>query len=726
MRTPGFKRSDRLAGLLRTPEARIFLAGVIGLFALVLLRGTSGTTATAAPFYITIAIFLIPGLALTYLFLGRRPSFAFRVPLALVLSVGVFGLPALFVLLSNQTFEIYLALCLMFLALSLALLVILALRRNNSPVDEVAAGENDDIRWWMWGPFALIGLVFALISATGNLTYGNDEWVYLGYIRDFLAPGNLAVYEPFYGEVASFNRIYMSGWILEQAAFSRISGLDPVPMALTYLPPVVMVCAVAASYFVAKAVLVEARPVLIASSLSVLLPLLQYLRTGSPAFFDGNFFIGITMDKQVIHFVFFPVAVGLAVMFLRERRWQYLLLFSLTCGAMMLVHPIGLVVLCFTLAGVGAGYLLFNLRRFPAWASLSMLALAPTVIVLPAVAYLVSTGISLIELRGSMANYYSTDTSMIGYLSLVGEKGGTLRFFEDGSFMLNPKGLLNPVDLVTLVASLLFLVWRVRRSFTAQLLLGLLVFILVLVYLPPLATFVGTYLGPSQLARLAWGINLVVSLTLGWMVSDFLDFLSVRMSSGGLSRRLSLPVSGVLTFAITAGVTVGALIFASPGAAAHLAQANKPPPRTCLEPVYRWIGKTIDEPSVVLARDRENSCIPVYSADANVVSIRGGRLISEREELEKVSSEKVEIPERALEAYRFSNATELDEDLVRLIQRNRVDYVLVTRPNLERDIESGIRQGGEILSRTDSPKGKYNVYRVNQRELEAYLEAQDR
>lgn len=173
-------------------------------------------------------------------------------------------------------------------------------------------------------------------------------------------------------------------------------------------------------------------------------------------------------------------------------------------------------------------------------------------------------------------------------------------------------------------------------------------------------------------------------------------------------------------------MTVGALIFASPGAAAHLAQANKPPPRTCLEPVYRWIGKTIDEPSVVLARDRENSCIPVYSADANVVSIRGGRLISEREELEKVSSEKVEIPERALEAYRFSNATELDEDLVRLIQRNRVDYVLVTRPNLERDIESGIRQGGEILSRTDSPKGKYNVYRVNQRELEAYLEAQDR
>ncbi len=80
----------------------------------------------------------------------------------------------------------------------------------------------------------------------------NDLWVYLAYVRDFLDSGQLALREPYFGEVTEVSRVQINGWLLQQAAFSRISGIDPVVLVLDYLTPTLILVALLAFYALAR------------------------------------------------------------------------------------------------------------------------------------------------------------------------------------------------------------------------------------------------------------------------------------------------------------------------------------------------------------------------------------------------------------------------------------------------------------------------------------------
>src|SRR5215208_8438410 len=95
-----------------------------------------------------------------------------------------------------------------------------------------------------------------------------------------------------------------------------------------------------------------------------------------------------------------------------------------------------------------------------------------------------------------------------------------------------PSLILNRVILTALVLGVPFLLWRLRRSPSARLLLGMLVLAVVVCYVPPVATLVGDRIVlPGQLWRLAWPIPLAALLTLGWRT-----FSATRLAEKGLMK----------------------------------------------------------------------------------------------------------------------------------------------------------------------------------------------
>lgn len=166
--------------MLRSQEGLILfpaMSGLAGLLLLTAFRGTLGGSFGLLKSGVTAGLFFVPGLALTYLFLGRKVSLAFHTPLASILSIGAFGVPALPALLSHRSLAAYLAASAV--VLSLGLLLLLALRRSVPGNSEASPQERGDIRWWTWTPFAATSAVLILLSATGSITYGHDMWAYL-------------------------------------------------------------------------------------------------------------------------------------------------------------------------------------------------------------------------------------------------------------------------------------------------------------------------------------------------------------------------------------------------------------------------------------------------------------------------------------------------------------------------------------------------------------------
>jgi hypothetical protein len=117
----------------------------------------------------------------------------------------------------------------------------------------------------------------------------------------------------------------------------------------------------------------------------------------------------------------------------------------------------------------------------------------------------------------------------------------------------------------------------------------------------------------------------------------------------------------------------------------------------------------------VLAPDLENTCIPAYSATANVVSLRGGSILGVLPELEERTGGRVEIPEGVMDVwYFFHNPTE--KEMVGILRRNDVDYVMVhRRSRLDERIE-----GLPYFLAVDSPRRAYALYAVDHPKLDGF------
>jgi hypothetical protein len=98
-----------------------------------------------------------------------------------------------------------------------------------------------------------------------------------------------------------------------------------------------------------------------------------------------------------------------------------------------------------------------------------------------------------------------------------------------------------------------------------------------------------------------------------------------------------------------------------------------------------------------------------------VVSLRGGAMIRDREELEQRAGSRIDIPQRYLDAHRFFHGPVLDDEAYEILHRYKVDYLMVyVNDPLDKRLET--LPGFSAVK--DAPREKYSLYAVDLRELD--------
>ena len=661
------------------------------------------------PYAGTLFLFVMPGLLLTHWFFADRFSGAAMVPVSFALSAGIFGLLAVPVLMVHLTLEAYLWVVGAVFAAFLAAAMIRASRRPPEEPEDAAPG-GPYLRW-LWAPFLLLSAVLAAVSRVKEPHPYNDLWVYLAYVRDFLEADRLALREPYFGELTEVSRVQINGWLLQQAALSRISGIDPVALVVDYLAPTLVFVALLAFYALARTLFKSETAALLSGSLYALFFLIHL--EPSLFTFGGEFISRITEDKFAAKFVFLPISLAFAFAFVEGRRTRYLAAFAFTCWSVMTAHPVGLAIIGLSVAGFGLAHVAINWHRREAWTTMVSLGVALCSVLLAPALYVLGTGNSLTAVL-SDADINSHDSDVLANMVFVKPWWMHIVELEDGSYIMHPSLILDPVILVALLLGVPFLLWRLRRNLAAQLLFGMLLLAIVVCYVPPIATFVGDKIVlPGQLWRLAWPIPLAALLTLGWGT-----FSATRLAEKGLMK-VSVPhgVARFLPLVLVAGLA--AAVWSPTVAEAKDVyrtgvEASRAG-RSCFDPILPWLGSSVRQPSVVLAPDLENTCIPAYSASANVVSLRGGSILGVLPELEERTGGRVEIPQGVMDVWYFFHKP-TDEEIVSILRRHDVDYVMVHRRGRLDERLATL----PFLLATNSPGQTYAFYVVDHAKLAEY------
>jgi tetratricopeptide (TPR) repeat protein len=633
-------------------------------------------------FLAAFALFMVPGLVLALAYLpGPNLAGMARVPLAFTLSAGIYGLAALPGLLISSLRFYPLVWGIILLALSLRFAVLRIIRKRVS-----AEGEEhpkiDLSTALLWVPFSLLMGALAWISAVNLPRPAEDAWIYLAHVRDIVELGSLKAH--------GSSRLLINGWLPEQAGLSRISGLDPIELVLRYLAPTLIVVALLALYALARTILKNEKAALVIGSLSALFFLVNF---GSPSFHSilapgGEFIDRITEDKYVARYIFLSVALSLAILFLRDRSRRNLGLFFFVCLSSALVHPLGLVFIGASVAGLGLVHLALNRRDREAWLGVGGLWIVLLLLTGPPALYLLATGSPLLSRLDALDPGVAT--------TLIDTEQYEQRLLEiwEGSFVLHPSFLLDPAMLVAYLLGIPFLIWKARNSLGARLLLGTLAFVPVLVFVPYVATLISGIIGPWLLHRLAWPLLLAALLTLGWICWEALRFAGSRLGEFAFARH----VAPFLPLVVVVYLLINAVPLVLTGIRAANASDKSPQTETtCEDPVFRWMQSAIPDSGRVMAPRLESGCVTAYTASAKVLGARG-RSQSDGEQDQEA----------------FYNAPTFGPDSLRILQSYEADYVMLP-------LNSPLNTQLEHLpgfNHVENPSERYRMYAIQGRTLE--------
>lgn len=692
---------------LRWFETAVALSGIAAFAAVGPFRGVFETL-PGVLLASALILFMAPGALFTRWFLGEYFSGVALLPAAFVLSTSAFALLGVPMLVLQSSLETYLWISGAVVAASLIAAALIAPREKRASESERPVSDRGGL---MWIPF--VGLVGALayVCQLNAPSYYGDIWVYLSWIREYLGGDALASTEPYFGGEVGLSRARINGWLVEQAALSKVSGVDPITLLFSYMNPTLVAAALLAFYALARTLFESEKAALLCGCLYALFFLvnLDATRLG----FGGEFTQRLIEDKLAAKFLFLPMALAFATAFLKGGSRVYFWCFALVCCAVMVVHPIGLAIIGISMAGFGILYLAFNIRSREAWGRLSAMGLAGfAVVAIPGVSVYAATGEPLTDVLAD-ADINSGDPAVLRNMIFVQPQRGRIFEFADGSYIMNPSLILDPVIAAAFLLGIPFLLWRVHRSLAAQLLLGTMCLTAFLVYIPPVATFMGeNVVLPGQIWRLAWPIPLAALLTLGWLAWEIMS----RAGSTLGKLRPTRPLARVLPLLLVAALAVAAVPRAAVGV--ELIRDYKEEARSAgvypADPIYPWLrDEAADSPLVVLAPDVESARIPAFSSGADVVSRRGGLVLDVLPELEQRASRQIEVPQGSLDVREFFGGTSLQRG-IGILNRNDVDLVMVHSG-------SGLDQGLADLpgfEPVSEPSERYNVYEVNLRTLD--------
>lgn len=686
------------------PAHALLVVAAVVAFALVgPLRGLLLPSATLVTFAATLTLFLIPGMVLALTLPREHFSGLSRVPAAFVFSAGIFGVLGVPVLVLHRSPELYLWLAGTVVVAATVVAAVIAL--GGGAQAETRAGSagwsSEDL---LWIPFGLLVAIQAYASPLVVEGPSYDHWFYLAYVREWLNTDQLATYSPFFDLVEGGSRIGFNGWMLEQVALSKVSGADPADLLSTYLPPALIVVAALGLYTMAR-VLFESRPAaLLTGALSTL-----YLIVDLDSLYEstGSALVArVVEDKLLAWFVFLPVALALAVLFVGSRRLWHLVLFTLVCWSVVAVHPLGLVFIGIPVTGFGLVHLALGWRHRETWTSLSGLAVAMLSIGVPPTAYLLATGSPLLSRLASQTEGKASS------LLDSGEESRQLLALGDATYIVHPALLLEPIVLAAYVVGVPFLLWRVKNHLAARLLLGTLLIVPLLVFLPPVTSLLGPILGPWTLPRLSWSLLFPVSfLTVGWAIWEALRYSSDRLADFAPVARARPLLPLVLLVAVAAVSAPSALNGVRSADASNEALQER---ITCQDPAFPRMRQIITRQSTILAPNYENSCIAAYVAPADFMQLRALDVIGDTPTTELDSVESDQVPLYVLEAQKFMASPALDEGMLQVLREYDVGHVLLPT-NSPLNEQLGHLPGFDAL---DLPGERYRLYRVDSGDLE--------
>jgi hypothetical protein len=687
---------------------------------LLLLRGLSEACPPVA-FAATLVLFMAPGLLLSHWLLRDDMSGVALVPVGFAASTGIFGLLGVPALILHLSTEDYLLAAGTLLAAFLGVAACRTLRpkapaEESSPEQEALYGPPAG---WLWAPFALLCGVLAFVGIRRVPSSYDDIWVYLSWVKDFANSERLALLDPYFGErVAEFSRAKVNGWLLEQAAISRISGLDTIELVLRYLTPALVVVALLMVYALALAISKSERAAVLIASVYALFHIIFI----QPSVHNVGVELAarISEDKYAARFLILPVTLLFALLFVERRRWRHLGLFTFFCWAAVAVHPSVLPAIGLCMLGFGMAHVAVNLRLRAAWTGMIVLALGMWSVVLGPVVLLLLADRSPEAVLFS-ADINATPPKVLENTVFITESWRHVYELGDGYYIMHPWLLLNPVILGTYVFGVPFLLWRARTSVAAQLLLGGLGVVTMAVYVPPVSTFVGDHLiVPGLLWRLAWPIPLLALISTGWMIWKALYHAEARLRGFGIGRS----VTRALPLALVALLTAAAAPPSVEKAVGlyrkfEVARTTNYDP----DPIYPWIRDNMKDPGVLLARDSANNIVPAYTTSLNVVSQRGEGMIRDREELEKLAGSHINIPQRYLDVHSFFFGPTLDREAYDILRRYHTDYLMVYAGS---PLDERLKTLPGFSPIKDAPREKYSLYNMELEKLGKPARGSDR
>src|SRR5215218_7838034 len=471
---------------LRWFEAGVALAVIAAFAAIGPFRGTFAPLPWVM-LLSTLVLFLTPGVLLARWFLRDYFFGAALAPAAFVTSVGLFALMAVPMLILQSTLAAYLWACGTIVAACWLAAVVLTFRPEQAEGGQTGVALSRG--GLLWVPFAALVAALSYIARITAPSYYGDIWIYLSWVREYLGGDRLASVEPFFGGDVGLSRARINGWLLEQAAVSRISGVDPVELVFSYLNPALVVVAFLIFYALARILFDSERAALFSGSLYALFFLMHLSQ--SRISWGGEFVQRLPEDKLVAKFLFLPLALACAYAFLDGGAKRYFLGFTFLCCAVMAIHPIGLAIIGISMAGFAVLHLAANPRSAAAWARISAMGLAGVAIVaIPAVLVSSFTDEPLANALAD-SDINSGDPDVLRNMIFVSPERNRILELADGSYIMHPSLLLDPVIATAFVIGLPFLLWRLKRSLAAQLLFGVMYVTTVVVYVPPITTFLG-------------------------------------------------------------------------------------------------------------------------------------------------------------------------------------------------------------------------------------------
>jgi hypothetical protein len=701
-----------VGGLVRpkSPDAIVLLSCVAAAILLLPLRSLSHAVPPVA-FVATLVLFAAPGMLVSYWLLGNTLSGIARLPVGFATSTGVFGLLGVPALVLHLSTDVYLLIASIVLCAFLAVAAWRSLRpKSRAGEPSVEDAPFGPPAGWLWVPFGLLCGVLAFVGIRRVPNNYDDVWVYLSWVRDFSDSKRLALRDPYFGEkVAEFSRVKVNGWLLEQAALSRVSGMDTIELVLRYLTPTLVVVALLMVYALARTLLKSERAAVLTATVYALFHVVFI----QPSVHNVGVELAarISEDKYAARFLILPAILLFAVLFIENRRWRDLGMFTFFCWTAVAIHPSVLPAVGLCMLGFGGAHVAANLRLRSAWTGMAALALGLWSVVLGPVLLMFVGGSPAAVLFSADIN--ATPPKVLEYTVFITESWRHIYTLGDGLYIMHPWLLMNPVILGACVFGVPFLLWRVRKSVAAQLLLGGLAVVTLAVYVPQVATFIGNHLiVPGLLWRLAWPIPLLALVTVGWMIWDALGYAAVRLKGTGIDRRgavRALPLALVVLLTAAAAppsVEKAVGLYRK----YDIARTSEYHP----DPIYPWIGDNIKKPGVLFARDSANNAIPAYSTALNVVSQRGEGMIRDREELERLAGSRIDIPQRYLDVHDFFFGPTLDREAYAILRRYHADYLVVYAGS---SLDERLKTLSGFSPVEDAPRVKYSLYKVDLEDL---------